>query len=101
MENLYFIENSLQFSKLRTSPWEVLILLLLCSLLAGTFILFPTGSTPLPGSILYPHRFLSLSPSLSLLHTAPSWTGRSCPGLRQQAGRIQAQRGVRERQAQG
>jgi hypothetical protein len=91
MENLCFIEKSLQFSKLRTSPWDVLILLLLCSLLAGAFILFPTGSTPFPGSILIPTVLsLSLSLSLSPLHTAPSWTRRSCPGLRQQAGRIQA-----------
>jgi hypothetical protein len=75
------------FLKLRISPWEISFPLLLCSLIPGAFIFFPTGSTPLPGSILIPTCF---SPSLFLmpqqglggvqqLQAMAPW-GHSCPG---------------------
>jgi hypothetical protein len=66
MRNLYFTEKSLQFSKLRTSPWEVSFLFLLCFLLTGAF-LFPHRRRLFSGP--------SLSPSCSSLSL--SSTGRA------------------------
>jgi hypothetical protein len=71
MGNFALQTSPCSFLKLRISPWEISFPLLLCSLIPGAFILFPTG----PGSIPIPAFFF---PSLSSKRSW-RWRGASAP----------------------
>jgi hypothetical protein len=79
MKNYALKKDPCSFLKLCISPWEVLILLLLCSLLSGAFLLFPTVGILLPGFLLIPIPFSPLS-LLNLARGGGSGASRGSAG---------------------
>jgi hypothetical protein len=85
MRNLCFTEKSLQFSRLRISPWGIPSVLLLCSSLSWRLLFLPHRRQLHPNASFLPLSLSSTRQRRRARAGAAAAVGRAAPGERRRA----------------